>query len=235
MITSSDFKEMSNKRIRGQQCAHAQIQASIVQFTETIHVKKLNQTKNVNNPVFSSRIIEAQAQHEQRQAISEPTVAGALKLHLFLQQGSTTYQKWKELARAGVDNLLTCNFVVPIAFLVKRQAKLDAFYRFGIQFAPFHIWNVGKGTLSKDMEVIAVAGMCPIERAQTNKLYFKLKKRQFARAQVPFRGHLPSTAGVSVDPSQISALPDLIAPLSSEKQIQAFLGLCNSRCPKTWK
>jgi hypothetical protein len=64
-------------------------------------------------------------------------------------------------------------------------------------------------------------------RLQTNNLYLKLKKCLFARPQVPFCGHLVSSAGVSVDPSKISALPDLVAPLTSKKQIQAFLGMCN--------
>ena len=66
-----------------------------------------------------------------------------------------------------------------------------------------------------------------LKRLHDNRLYLKLSKCKFLQKEVKFCGHLVSANGIRIDPDKLQGLTDLLTPLTSKKQVQSFIGLCN--------
>ena len=63
-----------------------------------------------------------------------------------------------------------------------------------------------------------------LQTLREKQLYAKLKKCEFWLDQVSFLGHIISSEGVSIDPTQIEAIKDWPQP-TNVKEIRSFLGL----------
>jgi hypothetical protein len=61
-------------------------------------------------------------------------------------------------------------------------------------------------------------------KLRSNQLYAKFSKCEFWLTEVIFLGHVISTGGVSVDPSNIKDVPNWMPPTTAS-EIQSFLGL----------
>jgi hypothetical protein len=65
-----------------------------------------------------------------------------------------------------------------------------------------------------------------LQALRDHQLYAKLTKCEFWRDTLPFLGHVISQAGISMDPSKLTAIQHWPAP-ATVTQLQSFLGLAN--------
>lgn len=63
-----------------------------------------------------------------------------------------------------------------------------------------------------------------LQELQANILHVKLSKCSFSRSSIQYLGHVVSSEGLSVDPTQISAILDWPRP-TTVQQLRGFLGL----------
>ena len=65
-----------------------------------------------------------------------------------------------------------------------------------------------------------------LSRLQKHKLYAKLSKCEFNKAELKFLGHVVGRNGISVDPEKVAVIQKWPVP-KNVKELQAFLGLAN--------